>query len=178
MRESVRNLRNCNCSIVDKQPGCYKWWFREECVRGLLNPLDPHIDYNRLIHDGNGFVALYIGIVHNPGRTLYQRAKWHIIPIPHHANRRVGLCPTVSTLRISLSALLGLDVTLSEQIVNDFIDKYCEWEWTPTATGANAKLWECQELTKNYYPLNIQENYVVDEATKARLKELRKLHKK
>lgn len=172
MRDSVINLRTNNFVKVNREPGCYKWWFREECVGTLLNQL-PNIDSDRLIHDSKGFVALYIGIA----TELRDRARWHILPNPHHARRGV-FNTAVSTLRVSLSALLELDVTQSEQIINDFMDNNCEWEWVPAPHRIIAESWELQELAINYYPLNIDDNLVVDLQAIDRLKELRKLHKK
>lgn len=170
MRDSVINLRTNNFVKVNREPGCYKWWFREECVRDLLAPLNPHIDYNRLIHDGNGFVALYFGIA----KDLNVRANWHICQKHSLSSVRSGF---LSTLRQSLSALLGVDMTQSEQTLNDFMDEYCEWEWMVTASYADAKTIEQNELSTNYYPLNIQGNKVVDSKVIKALKALRKKHK-
>lgn len=171
MREAVKNLRKCNCSTVGDQPGYYFWWFKETCVKKILAPL-PNIDYGRLISDGNGFVKLYVGIASK--EPLRKRALWHICQ--EHSASCVNH-GTLSTLRQTLSALLGINMTQSEQMVNDFMDKYCEWEWHPTDTGAEAEAIEKEELFRNYFPLNIKDNKVVDPETINRLKELRKEHK-
>ena len=173
MRKPVITLRDefaYKRANVTNEPGCYKWWFCEECVGALLNQL-PNIENDRLIRDGNGFVALYIGIA----KDLDERAKWHICQRHTISNVREG---TLSTLRQTISALRRIDMTQSEKDVDEFMDNNCEWEWVPAPHRIIAEAWELQELAISYYPLNIQENYVVDEATKARLKELRRLHKK
>ena len=174
MRESVKNLRDSKCSTVDNCPGYYFWWFREDCVKKLLAPL-PGVDYSRLISDRNGYVALYVGIVEKEKRTLRQRALWHICDDHSASKVKAG---TLSTLRQTISALLGIDMTKSKQAVNDFMDDNCEWEWFPTKSGEEAKAKEKEELSKHYYPLNIKANKVVNKDTKNALKKLRKDFKK
>ncbi len=174
MRESVKNLRDCKCSTVDNCPGYYIWWFREDCVKDLLAPLRS-VDYSRLISDGKGYVALYVGIVEKENSTLRRRALWHICDDHSASKVKAG---TLSTLRQTISALLGVDMTLSERAVNDFMDRNCEWEWFPTKSGEEAKAKEAEELRTNYYPLNIRDNRVVDPDTITASKKLRKEFRK
>lgn len=170
MRESVKELRANKCSNVNKCYGYYIWWFHPDCVKSLLAPL-PGVDYNKLV--SKEYVALYIGTT--PKQTLYSRIKWHIFDKHTAAKVKNG---TLSTLRQTLSALLGMDMTKSEAHVNAFIDKNCEVEWHPTSSAAEAEKKEHTELTTNYYPLNIKENKIASKATKSALKDLRKKHRK
>ncbi len=172
MRESVKNLRASKCRTVDNCPGYYIWWFREDCVKKLLAPL-PGVDYSQLTSDRNGYVVLYVGIAVD--EPLVERAKWHICQRHTLSNVTKGF---LSTLRQTISALLGVDMTLSERAVNDFMDDNCELEWIPTKSGEEAKAKETEELRTNYYPLNIRDNSVVGRDTLNALSELRDTYRK
>ena len=172
MRESVKNLRDSKCSTVDNCPGYYFWWFREDCVKDLLAPL-PGVNYSQLTSDRNGYVALYVGIAEN--EPLVDRALWHIRQkhTPSNVNTKY-----LSTLRQTISALLGEDMTQSERAVNDFMDKNCELEWIPTESGEEAKAKEKEELSTHYYPLNIRDNKIVGKDIITASKKLRKEFRK
>ena len=119
MRDSVKHLRNSKCVKVNQCPGYYIWWFKEKSIKKLLSPLS-NIDYNKLTSDGNGYVALYFGISSKPSSSLYKRARWHIFD--KHTPSKVS-SGTLSTLRQTLSALFGLDMTKSQDAVNKFMDE-------------------------------------------------------
>lgn len=161
MRDSVKHLRNSKCVKVNQCPGYYIWWFKEKSIKKLLSPLS-NIDYNKLTSDGNGYVALYFGISSKPSSSLYKRARWHIFD--KHTPSKVS-SGTLSTLRQTLSALFGLDMTKSQDAVNKFMDDNCEWEWHCTKSGKDAENVEKEELSTNYYPLNIKDNKVLNPAT-------------
>ena len=173
---TVKNIRaalGVKPCVIDKRPGCYRWWFKEEAAHQLLDQL-PNIEWERIqkrVIDAEVYYALYFGIA----KDMRQRLKWHICQ--HHTPSAVK-SGTLSTLRKTLSALLGIDMTLSEAAVNKFIDENCMVEWEYTATKKEAEKIEKAELTKNYYPLNIQENPNLDKETKAALKDLRKKYRK
>ena len=67
---------------------------------------------------------------------------------------------TLSTLRQSLSALLGMDMIYSQDKVNALMDDNCYWEWEYCT---DSKLREKSELNSESkcYPINIQENCTV-----------------
>lgn len=171
-RENVKKLRSCRCDIVDQSPGYYIWWFHKSCVRDLLSPL-PNVRYDKLIVDKDGFVALYVGIASK--EPLVDRALWHICQNHTQSNVRTGY---LSTLRQTISALLGIDMTQSEQKVNYFMDKYCELEWHPTDSGREAEAIEREELSSNYYPLNIRDNKVVSRDILSELGRLREYYRR
>ena len=100
--------------------------------------------------DGEEYWALYFGI----SNDMLGRAKWHILQKHSKSAVKYG---TLSTLRQSLSALLDIDMSFSEEDVNMFMDNNCYWEWEYTD---NAKEEEKNELHSDdkCYPLNIQEN--------------------
>jgi hypothetical protein len=85
------------------------------------------------------------------------RAKWHILQKHSVSAVKYG---TLSTLRQSLSALLDIDMSFSEEDINMFMDNNCYWEWEYTD---NSKIEETNALRSNdkCYPLNIQENLTV-----------------
>jgi len=173
MREKVKKIRGNINQYVDNKTGYYFWWFRESCVKQLLKVL-PDIDYDSLRVDKSGYAALHFGI----SRDINQRAKWDIDPSVHHKNSKGDYCNEVSALRHTLSALLEIDVSKSEQAINDFIEQNCELEWYYTDSREEAEEVEAKELSTNYYPLSIRDNKVVSETTLVAIKKLREQYKR
>ena len=122
--------------------------------------------------EGEEYWALYLGI----SNDMLGRAKWHILQKHSVSAVKHG---TLSTLRQSLSALLDIDMSCSEEVVNMFIDNNCYWEWEYTDKD-NAKKEETNALRSDdkCYPLNIQENHTVRKDIIKNLKRIRKEHKK
>ena len=83
----------------------------------------------------------------------------------------------LSTLRQSISALSQLDQTTSTDKVSELLER-CYWDWLSTASKEDAKIIEKREVSKGYFPINIQENKSVAPTVLAQLKSLRKKHKK
>ncbi len=176
--ESVKELRPLiegRNNPVEKEPGVYRWWFKRDKALELLKSY-PNLDVCRLqTHEiaGEVYVALYFGI----SKDMKQRAKWHVCQ--HHIPSAVS-SGFLSTLRQTLSALLKVDMSKSEDAVNIFMDKNCYWEWDYTATLLEAKGIEHSELTQSEYcyPLNIQGNKTVSVQWLELLKEMRKMYNK
>lgn len=162
-------------SLVDKTPGVYVWWFKESAAKQLLVPLKgvdwhhPHLQRRTI--DGEGYVALYFGI----SRDLRGRITWHVAQ--RHTTSAVSR-GFLSTLRLTLSALLALPASQAEQAVNDFIDKNCLLSFRNVLTLEDAEREELTELSTNYYPLNLQGNKKVDFSVRRALRELRKTYRK
>lgn len=175
MLDQVSTLRAQITSIVNTNPGIYKWWFNIDDTNMLLKNLG-FTNFSKLqsrVIDGETYYALYFGI----SKDLRMRAKWHICQKHSQSQIKHG---TLSTLRQTISALLGSDMSKSMQKVNDLLDR-CYWEWDYVKIHEQAKIIERQELkdqTQYAYPLNIQENKTVDKSTIHNLKLLRKQHKK
>lgn len=157
---------------VAKEPGVYRWWFPRDLAEKLLKPL-ADVDTKQIskeIVDGEEYWCLYVGIA----KDLRQRIRWHACQKHSPSAVKHGF---LSTLRQSISALLGLDQTMSAADVSDILEK-CYWDWCPTATKEDAEDIEKEQLISGYFPINIQGNKNVDPAVIKRLKELRKKHKK
>lgn len=158
---------------VAKEPGVYRWWFPRDLAEKLLEPL-AGVDTTQIskkeIVDGEEYWCLYFGIA----KDLRERIRWHACLKHSPSAVKHGF---LSTLRQSISALLGLDQTMSADKVSDVLEK-CYWDWYPTATKEDAEDIEKEQLTKVYFPINIQGNKKVGSAVIKRLKELRKKHKK
>lgn len=157
---------------VAKEPGVYRWWFPRDLAEKLLKPL-ADVDTKQIskeIVDGEEYWCLYVGIA----KDLRQRIRWHACQKHSPSAVKHGF---LSTLRQSISALLGLDQTMSAADVSDVLEK-CYWDWSPTATKEDAEDIEKEQLISGYFPINIQGNKNVDPAVIKRLKELRKKHKK
>ena len=160
---------------VDKRPGIYRWWFEEEVARKLLDKaFHDAVDYSRIDVRTIGckrYLALYFGI----SKDMRGRFKWHACQ--HHSASTVKH-GTLSTLRHTLCALLGVDMSAGEGCVNSFMDTNCLWEWEYVGSQQEAEDREKKELSTVYYPLNIQNNKAVSKELIQRLKKLRKRCKK
>ena len=161
-------------SGIESIPGIYCWWFKREAAQNLLAKLPLTQKELAKIQEreieGESYLALYFGI----SRDMLARAKWHILQKHSPSAVKHG---TLSTLRQTLSALLGVDMSKSKDTVNDFIDSNCYWEYE---YNANPKVIESTELssTDKCYPLNIQENKTVSKEVIKVLSTLRKTVRK
>lgn len=177
--ESVSSIRaklaNRNLG-VPKAPGVYRWWFKEDAAKQLLAKL-PECVYSNTIEtrtiDNETYMALYFGI----SSDLLGRIKWHIKQ--KHTPSAVGK-GFLSTLRQTISALLGKDMTTSYCDVNDFINANCYWEWETTNSHNAAEAIENAELsTQEYnYPLNISKNRSTCKEVLHKITVLRKEYKR
>ncbi len=161
--------RDCN---VTTGPGVYRWWFPKTMALQLLKPLKG-VDNSRILKEkigGKEYWCLYFGI----SKDLRQRAKWHTMQKHSASAVKSGF---LSTLRRTITALLGIDASKSEQQVNDVMD-LAYWDWCATPTHDEAKLIETKTLAAGYFPLNVQENKGVDPSVVQQLKQLRKAYKK
>ena len=171
--ELRKRLEN-RTSEIKKEGGVYCWWFKRDVAQTLLKELPLTQDELSKIQtkeiEGEEYWALYFGI----SRDMLGRAKWHITKKHKPTAVKYG---TVSTLRNTLGALLGIAMSDSEKSVNDLMDENCYWEWE---YDKEYKQRETNELssTDKCYPLNIQENKTVSKAVLKKLGELRSQHKK
>lgn len=167
-------LSNRTSGIEPLRGGVYCWWFKREAAQTLLAKLPLTQEELAKIQareiEGESYLALYFGI----SKDMLARAKWHTLQKHSPSAVKHG---TLSTLRQTISALLGKDMSQSEGIVNEFINRNCYWEWE---YDESYKLRETDELssTAKCYPLNIQENKTVTKEVRERLSKLRKQHKK
>jgi hypothetical protein len=171
----LREQLSSNCtSGIESMCGVYCWWFKTEVVQTLLVDLQLTPEEIAKIQkreiEGESYLALYFGI----SKDMLARAKWHILQKHSPSAVKHG---TLSTLRQTLSALLGKDMSQSEHTVNEFIDCNCYWEWEYDESYKQRETDELSSTTK-CYPLNIQENQTVNKEVCKKLSELRKQHKK
>lgn len=175
---AVRILREqleCKSSGIEKQPGVYRWWFKKEAAQTLLAKL-PSLTSAEVAKiarreiDSEEYWALYFGI----SSDMLGRAKWHITQKHSQSAVKHG---TLSTLRNTLGALLGEDMSTSRDKVNEFMDYNCYWEWDYSKTPKAVENAELSSVDK-CYPLNIQENKTVSNIVRKEITALRKLHKK
>lgn len=159
-------------SLITRDPGIYRWWFDEEGAKAITRAL-PDVDFNSVQKrdiDGRVYYALYFGIA----KSLRQRLNWHLNQRHSPSTVKKGF---LSTLRQTLSALLGIPESETQQTVNDFQDRHCYVEFEQTSSRETAEDIERDELSEKYYPLNIQGNKGVPKQIINRLSELRKQYK-
>lgn len=169
MIERVSKLRG-SLSSLPTAPVVYKWWFYE-----VPSAIISYVDMSRIVTkdiDGKKYYLLYVGV----GISCQGRFSWHIIQ--HHTRSSVQ-SGFLSTLRKTVSALLGLDMTRSENNVNKYIDEcYLEWEFYPGETKTDLEKRETCLLKSGYFPLNIQKNISELHDCANELRRLRHLYKK
>ena len=171
LRKRLENRTNS----IKKDGGVYCWWFKREVAQTLLNELpltqDELSKIQRREIEGEEYWALYFGI----SRDMLGRAKWHITKKHKPTAVKYG---TVSTLRNTLGALLGIDMSDSEKFVNDLMDENCYWAWEYDKEYKARETNELSSKDTKCYPLNIQENETVGKEVLKKLSKLRSLHKK
>lgn len=171
--KSVSHIRSkiSNKSFnVSNTPGWYIWWFDENGMKEILQPVINELDTTKIARkkiDGKDYYALYFGI----SKDLKGRIKWHIAQKHTDSQVKNG---TISTLRHTIGSLLGLPMRKSEKAVNDFMDAHCVLEYYNCDTLEEAKAKETDALTKGYYPLNIQGNKAVPKDVLSQIRSSRK----
>lgn len=173
-RVSVKLLKEQDprFTSIPKESGIYRWWFPKETAQQLLSSIHG-IETNRICKEviqGEEYWCLYFGIA----KDLRQRIRWHACQKHTASAVKHGI---LSTLRQSISALSQLDQTTSTDKVSELLER-CYWDWLSTASKEDAKIIEKREISKGYFPINIQENKSVAPTVLAQLKSLRKKHKK
>lgn len=142
-----------NWNLVPNNPIVYVWWFDQ--IPQILSTHIPGV--RNLVQKttvcGKTYYALYVGIAKH-GRD---RMKWHIYPSVAHTINNVNN-GRISTLRQTISALLNINQTASQQAVNDYMDQHCLVEWIIMPSKKEAELYETQQLCQNTFPLNISKN--------------------
>ena len=166
-----QQIQQKSCS-VPKSPGVYRWWFTEEDTQLLMKPFGNNLCWHRIDQrkiDGNTYYALYVGI----SKDLLGRIKWHATQKHSASAVKSGY---LSTLRQSVSALLGKDQSKSEKCVSAILEQ-CYWEWE---VMQNPEVWERNELQQPdyYYPINLQHNQSFPKQLQDVLSKLRKCYKK
>ena len=159
-----------NFIAVSKLPpttgGGYRWWFTSKDAAALLKPFNKAVQLQDLMKcsiKGLKYYAMYVGTTSD----LMERCEWHL----KDHNPASIRSKTLSNLRHTIGALLGLKCAFSQKAVSDILSR-CYFEWIPLA---EYKEWEKNELstTAYSYPLNIQNNKTVSKQVIQRLKELR-----
>ena len=173
-RVSVKLLKEQDprFTSIPQEPGIYRWWFPKETAQQLLSSIHG-IETNRICKEviqGEEYWCLYFGIA----KDLRQRIRWHACQKHTASAVKHGI---LSTLRQSISALSQLDQTTSTDKVSELLER-CYWDWLSTASKEDAKIIEKREISKGYFPINIQENKSVAPTVLAQLKSLRKKYKK
>ena len=167
--ESVKDIRT-NIKRMSKDPVVYRWWFPSipECLGKAGLDMDK---IEQRVIKGKIYNALYVGI----GISCQHRFKWHIMQ--HHTISCVKY-GTLSTLRQTLSAVFDIDMSKSEEVVNEVMDTcYLEWALFPGKSKNDLEVIESALLDDGYYPLNIQKNRNIPNSWRIELCRLRKIHK-
>lgn len=164
-------------SLIDietlpKSPVVYRWWFPKEHLRLVTNPYVNVTSLDKRVIGDKEYFALYVGI----GVSCKERFNWHIHQKHSDSSVRSGY---LSTLRQTISALLGKNMTESKESVDDILKEcYLEWEIFPSYCKKELEAEESGLIGKGYYPLNVQKNTPVDLKWRQHLSAKRKEHRK
>lgn len=175
--KEIRKLIGSGQLPVEERPGVYTWWFKESEAESIMRKLGLLNFMDRLMVrkiNGENYYALYFGIAGGKSGLL-GRIKWHVCQKHTASTVKSGY---LSTLRKTICAINGCDMTKGESITNEVMDRNCYWEWWYTKNEEDAETIEKQELCTHYYPLNIKDNKLVDKDTINLLKKLRTKYKK
>lgn len=163
-------MRNSKFAGVCTNPGHYFLWVEENEANKQLSKLSTaKFNLRKMKINGGDYVCVYVGIA----SSLKERLKWHICQSHTPASIKSG---RISTLRKTISALLGINLSASEGSVNDWLDEYCYFEWGSNGTKEEAEIIEDNHLSKTggvQYPLNIVHNNTVSKGIRDKLKKLR-----
>lgn len=147
--------------VPHDRPGWYRWWAPPAALKALLG--DHYEQLSPRLSQGSGPLAglsyIYVGVAVK--ESIQARLNWHVNQ--HHSQSCVWH-GTLSTLRQSISSLVGLD-QMDEAATNDLIDQLII-EYFPSiqpikSADARNELEQCerQEISANVLPLNIQHNH-------------------
>ena len=175
-RMSVRELRQKLIVVTTDDPVIYQWWFRVDGASVLLAAIgedQKNMKIAREIIEGSEYLGLYTG----KGKSCRQRFDWHV---RQHHDARTVRHGFLSTLRQTLSALLGYNAVDAEHVINDFIDQYCYLDWTcyPGCSKDQLSKLEKDRIREGYFPLNIQSNPNVPKEIIKVLRTMRRLSKR
>ncbi len=153
---------------IPNAPGVFRWWFpRDLALRILTNISD--VEHDKIPKEKiseSEYWCLYFGAC----RNLHQRIAYQLAQ--HHTPNAVKN-GSLEILRQTLSGAMGVAFSLSENLINQSIDRcFCDWYETVTVQGAVELL--KLELSSVYHPLNTQNNKVVPRSVLSDIKALRR----
>lgn len=153
-------------------PVVYRWWFPEENLQLISNPLIDITKLKKRTIEGNVFYALYVGI----GVSCKERFNWHIHQKHTCSSVRSGI---LSTLRQTISALLGINMTESKDDIDEILKEcYLEWKIFPSYSKKELETEESGLIGEGYYPLNIHKNKSVNPKWRKHLSVKRREYRK
>lgn len=168
MKYAVKDIRN---NTITNEPIIYKWWFSKEITKVLLKALEPEVRYSK-IKKTRTHCLLYIG----------KAKKGHDSLIDYYIND-VYNCHEkdimdLAALRQTICALMGWNMSMSRQFVNELMDKHCLVEWETCSAGELAEK-EMELIRQHYLPLNYMNTVgILSPEHRRRLRTLkRKYHK-
>lgn len=127
--------------------GCYKWWATEEDAVFILNKLgledEDLSSLEKVTVNGEDLYCIYVG----SSVSILGRLNWHINGINGNSH--------VSTLRKTIAAVYGYDLSENDKISSKLCEFYVSWE----EIKGDVDKAEKGLIEKNYFrPLNIVYN--------------------
>jgi len=173
----LRNTEELS-TIPNDKPGYYKWWSPDDILQIILDKVGVALeDIEKYLEKKNGYYCIYVGVAIK--ESLRARIDWHVNQINTPTNVK---CGTLSTLRQTISALIGSNM-LDTKATNEFIDKLLiEYFASKHPIKSQEAKYEIHQIetallnSNTLYILNIQDNHH-PLSPKGKLKELRKLAK-
>ena len=179
--DTVANLRKNGFRGLNNEKGIYCWWFDEEITKSFIEVLNEGVVLYRQISlynlrsctfEGKEYYALYVGSASR--ESIKKRLDWHICQDHTASAIKSGF---LSTLRHTITALLGIEASKGEAAVNQLMDEHCVVECWEIPQD-KIEDYEKNAIIEGACLLNIQNNNQFNDQIKNRISELRKMTNK
>ena len=180
--DTVANLRKNGFRGLNNEKGIYCWWFDEEITKSFIEVLNEGVvcysskislyNLRSCTFEGKEYYALYVGSASRG--SIKERLKGHINQSPTPS---VIANEALSTLRHTITALLGIEASKGEDAVNQLMDEHCVVECWEIPQD-KIEDYEKNAIIEGACLLNIQNNNQFNNQIKNRISELRKMTNK
>lgn len=145
--KSIREIRAGNVEIT-QGPIVYFIWVKTEILDSLFATVRCHICIDK-VKIKEGYSLVYIGKALNGSDRLL---KYHILDFWNFHKKGV-LNGRLSSLRQTICALMGWQMSDSKEQLEEFMDQYFAVEWLGVAPEGLRSV-EVEKIKQNYLPLN------------------------
>jgi len=169
--QKVKDIKN---QKITTNPIVYFWYFKEDIANKLLIPLKECIDFSKITYkiiNNTKYYLLYVGKAKNGHQRLIE---YHILDKQNYHQKGIEN-KRLSSLRQTISALLGIDMSISKEKVDEVFNT-CIVDWREF----NEKELEKNEtlfIQQHYLPLNDLHSIIPKECRQI-LRQLKKEYRK
>jgi len=169
--QQIKDIKN---QKITTNPIVYFWYFRDDIANKLLIPLKECIDFSKITYkiiNNTKYYLLYIGKAKNGHQRLIE---YHILDKQNYHQKGIKN-KRLSSLRQTISALLGINMSTSKEKVDEIFDT-CIVDWIESDIE-NVEQLETSQIKNHYLPLNDLHSITPKECRQI-LRKLKKEYKK